>query len=463
MHSSLPRRTFLRTALGAGAALATRSTAAPAAPTVTWLTPADKGYAAARQTYNSTLKAQPAIIARCLKEDGVIQAIARAAAENKSIAVKSGGHSFEGFCINEGGLVVEVSGMNGIHLDSKTGIVTAGPGCKLGQMNQALLAKGRLLPSGSCAGVGLSGLVLGGGYGIFARQFGLTCDHLLGLRLVDGEGNVRDSRDEPELLWACRGGGNGHFGIVTELRLQTHPAPKTLHAFKFKAAGLDAARATALLKAYFEASAALTDNAFAAFVLNGNILSILLTTTGSPENKGLAAFRKQMTGLGMKPTVSKPVPLATALPRYYGEPGPIAFKNASGGYYSKFEDLAPALPGILHELFTVPGLIFQVNTLGGAIARGPDCAYPHRSYPWLGEWQAYWQKDSQREKLTAAAGRIREHLAAAGITRHYANYPDLAFKGWQQSYYDTGYARLQALKKKLDPANRIRHAQSVSA
>ena len=60
-----------------------------------------------------------------------------------------------------------------------------------------------MLIAGSCGGVGLAGLTLGGGYGLFAREFGLTCDHLVAVRMVDGNGEVRDSRDEPELLWAC--------------------------------------------------------------------------------------------------------------------------------------------------------------------------------------------------------------------------------------------------------------------
>lgn len=463
MHAST-RRAFLRSSLGLSAGLLLKpASAAVKNPPVTWLTPADKAYAAARETFNSTITARPAVIARCTSADGVLQAVARAAQEDKPVAIKSGGHSFEGFCLNEGGLVIDVSPMNSLQLDSKSGILTAGAGCKLAGVNQTLLAKGRLLPSGSCATVGLSGLVLGGGYGLFARQFGLTCDHLVSLRLIDGEGNLRDSRDEPELLWACRGGGNGHFGIVTELRLQTQPAPRGLTAFKYRAAGLNEARATALLQAWFEASAALTDNAFSAFVLNGDFLSILTTTTGSRENRGMKAFHKQLSALTQKQTEARPVPLAQALPRYYGQKGPIAFKNASAGYYRTFADLAPALPGILHELFTVPGLIFQVNTLGGAISRGPESAYPHRAWPYLGEWQAYWEKESQRERLTDAAGRIRTHLATAGITRHYANYPDLAFKDWKSAYYDAAYSRLQALKRHLDPANRIRHAQSVKA
>ena len=452
-----------RLLLGAAALLSPQVTRAAEESPVTWLTPGNRDYDAARRLFNATIDRRPAVIARCRSERGVIEAVARAALEGKPVAVKSGGHSFEGFCLNDDGLVVDVSGMKRIDLDRKSGILTAGPGCLLGALNQALLAKGRLLPSGSCAGVGLAGLVLGGGYGLFARQHGLTCDHLEGVRLVDGEGNVRDSRDEPELLWACRGGGNGHFGVVTEFRLRTHAAPARLHAFKFRTSRLTGERAMQLLETWFEASAGLPEHAFSAFVMNGRFLTVLLTCTGDPEQRGVSSFRRRLIDRGTELSAAKPVPLAQALPRYYGEPGPLPFKNASAGCYQSFAELAPALPGVFKEVLETPGLIFQVNTLGGAIARGPEGAYPHRHCPWLGEWQAYWERESRREPLLAAAARLRGHLAAAGIRRHYANYPDLAFKEWADAYYGASLERLRAVKRRLDPADRIRHPQSIKA
>ena len=429
---------------------------------VEFLTPESKGYAAAREVFNNTILTRPPLIARCSTEAGVMQAIARAAGEKMPLAIKSGGHSFEGFCLSEGGLTVELARMKAMHLDAKTGILTAGPGCKLAEVNNWLLAKGRLLPSGSCATVGLSGLTLGGGYGLFARKFGLTCDHLESIRLVDADGQVHDSRDEPELLWACRGGGNGHFGVVTELSLRTQSAPKGLAAFKFRASKLTEARTISLLKTWFEISPKLPNEAFSAFVLNGHFLTILVTTIGSSENKGLKEFLKVMGAAMDKATTAKTVPLPQALPRYYGEKGPVAFKNASAGYYKEFADLAPSMPGIINEVFSTGGLVFQVNTLGGAIIDGPDSAYPHRAYPFLGEWQAYWDHESRREICTAAAGRMRDILAKNGITRHYANYPDRAFTDWPTAYYGAAnYKRLQAVKKKIDPKNRFQHAQSV--
>ena len=390
------------------------------------------------------------------------KALLRAKAENWPVAMKSGGHSFEGFSLNDDGLVINVSPLKELRLDAKTGLLTAGAGCRLREVNQFLLARGRFLPAGSCASVGLAGLTLGGGYGMFARKWGLTCDHLRSLRMVDGTGTIRDSGADADLLWAARGGGNGHFGVVTQLTLQTRPVPRVFSSWKFRAYRLNQLHATRLLEAWFDATAALPHDAFSAWIMNGTQLTVLLTTIGPTEEKGVAAFRRTLTALTNKATSAPPVPLTKSLPWYYGPPGPEFFKNASAGYYRGMADIEPALTGIFKEVLTVPGLVFQINTMGGAIADGPAGAYPHRAWPYLGEAQAYWDAPKHAPELHAAIGRIREHIAAAGIDRHYANYPDLAFKNWPAAYYGAdNYQRLQGLKKRYDPDDRVRHPQSV--
>jgi FAD/FMN-containing dehydrogenase len=77
-------------------------------------------------------------------------------------------------------------------------------------------------------------------------------------------------------------------------------------------------------------------------------------------------------------------------------------------------------------------------------------------------WRLKLQKHKWRAVLQEAIGRMRLHIAQAGVTRHYANYPDLAFKDWPTAYYGAeNYARLQQLKRRYDPENRIRYPQSV--
>ncbi len=463
MHT---RRTFLQTSLAATSALLADSLGvemiAGAAAAVEFLAPGDADFAAARALYNGGIETQPKWIARCTSEAGVQQAVRRAMEKAGPVAVKGGGHSFEGLSLNDDGLVVNVAALNELRLDAKTGVLTAGAGCRLAEVNGFLMARGRFLPAGSCETVGLAGLTLGGGYGLFARKWGLTCDHLRAVRMVAGTGEIHDSRTEPDLLWACRGGGNGNFGVVTQLTLQTRIAPKGFSSWKYRAFNLNAREATALLAVWFEATAALPREAFSAWVMNGRQVTILLTTIGAREQQGLAAFRAKLTPVTDKASDAGTVPLAKALPRYYGEPGPQLFKNCSAGFYKGFADLEAALPAVFAEVLHEPGMIFQVNTLGGAIADGRGGAYAHRDCGYLGEQQAFWEDPAHAKSRIAAAGRIREHLAQAGVRRHYVNYPDLAFHDWPTAYYgEENYRRLQGLKRLYDPQNLIRHAQSV--
>src|SRR5206468_1736347 len=154
---------------------------------------------------------------------------------------------------------------------------------------------------------------LGGGYGMFARKWGLTCDHLRRVKMVDGAGMIRDSNEEPDLLWSSRGGGNGHFGIVTELTYNTRTAPAQFSSWKFRAYKLDSKRATALLETWFEATSELPNEAFSAWIMNGSQVTVVVITIGSREQKGLVNFRRRLAGLTKKMTSGGPTPLKRAL------------------------------------------------------------------------------------------------------------------------------------------------------
>ena len=370
MHT---RRSFLRTSLAATTAIladvssivAKERPAISKSPSdayvggVKFLTPEAPDYAAAREVYNAGILTQPKVIACCTSETGVQHALERAKAENWPVAVKAGGHSFEGFCLNDDGLVVSVSPMREMQLDPKTGILTAGAGCRLEEVNQFLLARGRFLPAGSCRTVGLAGLTLGGGYGMFARKWGLTCDHLRRIKMVDGAGIIRDSNEEPDLLWSSRGGGNGHFGIVTELTFNTRPAPAQFSSWKFRAYKLDPKRATALLEAWFDATSDLPNEAFSAWIMNGSQVTVVVITIGSREQKGLVAFRRRLAGLTNKMTSGGPTSLKKALSWYYGEQGPVYFKNASAGYYKGIDDIQVCVARYFRRSLNCSGIDFS--------------------------------------------------------------------------------------------------------
>ena len=110
------------------------------------------------------------------------------------------------------------------------------------------------------------------------------------------------------------------------------------------------------------------------------------------------------------------------------------------------------------------GLMYQVKTLGGkladpAAAAGSCC--PHRDRRFLSEVQAYWETPGHEGRLIEGSRKILERFRRHGVTAQYANYPSADFTGWEQAYYGGNYTRLQAVKRKYDPDNRFRHAQSV--
>ena len=111
--------------------------------------------------------------------------------------------------------------------DSGGKTATIGAGALLANVYSGLGAKNVSIGGGSCATVGVSGLTLGGGVGVLARTYGLTCDQLASVQIVTADGQIRtvDTHTDADLFWALRGAG-ASFGAVTELTFNVRPAPR---------------------------------------------------------------------------------------------------------------------------------------------------------------------------------------------------------------------------------------------
>ena len=424
----------------------------------------DAEYEEYRHCFNKRITHSPKIIAVCLNDTGVQEAVKYANYYQLPIAVKSGGHSFEGYCLNSDGMVIVLSKMNSMNYDASSGRFVAGAGCKLGNIYKYLNKHGKLIPAGSCGGVGVAGLTLGGGYGFFSRQHGLTCDHLTRVKMVDGNGKLHNSDDEPELLWACRGGGNGNFGIITELTFDTVAAPQHFTSYRFKFYKLDPKKATDAAQLWFAQMKALPLSCYSAFVLNNKTLTILMTDTNERANAALKGILEKLKAHAHKSYAGKKRPLLKALAIYQGRPDPLYFKNVSAGYYKEFKDIAPVFQDIVATMQKQRGTLLQINTLGGEIGnvkKQGTAAYPHREFNFLGELQVYFNKPSQETKAVKTVQSIQAQFNKAGVTSHYRNYPDIDLPNWQKAYYGDSYTRLQSFKERYDPYDHIRHPQSI--
>ena len=184
----------------------------------------DPGYDAARTTFNALVDRRPLAIARCRSTADVVAAVTAAREQELLVAVRGGGHNVAGHAVGDGGLVVELSGLDGVDVDPEARLARAGGGAIWRTFDAATQAHGLAAPGGTFATTGVGGLTLGGGIGFLIGRHGLTCDNLVGAELVTVDGIVLEvSEDEhADLFWAIRGGG-GNFGVVTRLDFRLHP------------------------------------------------------------------------------------------------------------------------------------------------------------------------------------------------------------------------------------------------
>ena len=192
--------------------------------------PGDAQYEDTCTLFNTMVDRRPRYVARCVAVDDVVAVLAFARERHLPVAVRAGGHSVAGLSLCDDGVVLDLRGMTEIDVDPDSRTVRIGGGCTWADVDRATQAHGLATTGGRVSTTGVAGLTLGGGSGWLERAYGLACDNLLAAEIVTSDGEiVRASEDEnPDLLWALRGGG-GSFGVVTALEMTLHPVGPEVH------------------------------------------------------------------------------------------------------------------------------------------------------------------------------------------------------------------------------------------
>ena len=187
------------------------------------LEPDASTYDELRQLWNADVQRYPAVIARCVDVADVIACVKWARSNSIRASVRCAGHNISGAASCDGGLVIDLGPMKGTRVDPVERRIRAQGGCTWGELDHAAGAFGLGTTGGVNSITGIGGLTLGGGIGWLMRKHGLACDNLFGADVVTAEGDFirTDAEENPDLLWALRGGG-GNFGIVTEFEYQLH-------------------------------------------------------------------------------------------------------------------------------------------------------------------------------------------------------------------------------------------------
>src|SRR3954451_12299614 len=184
----------------------------------------DPDYEAERPVYNAMIDKRPGLIAQCASVEDVRSVVRYARKHDILLAVRGGGHNGAGFGTCDDGIVLDLSGLDSVSVDTAARTARVGGGATLAQLDAATREHGLATPSGIISTTGVGGITLGGGLGHMTRTFGLAIDNLLEAEVVLADGDVvrASSSQNEDLFWALRGGG-GNFGIVTEFTFRLHP------------------------------------------------------------------------------------------------------------------------------------------------------------------------------------------------------------------------------------------------
>jgi FAD/FMN-containing dehydrogenase len=188
------------------------------------LTADDPGYDEARSIWNALIDRRPALILQCSGAADVVDAVNFAREQGLVLSIKGGGHNVAGNAVNDGGIVIDLSQMRGVHVDPETGTVRVQGGATWGDLDRETQLFGLAVPGGVVSTTGVAGLTLHGGVGYLRRKHGLSIDNLLSVDIVTADGQLRraSATENEDLFWAVRGAGS-NFGVVTSFEFQAHP------------------------------------------------------------------------------------------------------------------------------------------------------------------------------------------------------------------------------------------------
>jgi FAD/FMN-containing dehydrogenase len=432
------------------------------------LQPTDLGYEEARRVHNGLVDKRPALIARCRGLADIADAVNLARTLNLEVAVRGGGHNVAGRATLDGGVMIDLSPMRGIHVDPKARTARAQGGVTWGEFNRETQLHGLATTGGIVSSTGIAGLTLGGGLGWLMGKYGLAVDNLLSVGLVTADGRVlRAGQDEhTDLFWAIRGAG-ANFGVVASLEYQLHPVGPTItgglvaHPFE---------RAREVLRFYRDITASLPDEFTVVAGLihapdgSGTKLVAILLCHCGPLDVGEAAARP-MKAFG-SPAMDTVGPLTycqlnAMLDAVYPK-GALNYWKSN--FLAQLSD--EAIDTMIECFVTCPSPMDHVvlEHMHGATTRVGigDTAFPHRADGYDFLVVSEWMDQADTDRCIAWARDTYAAMKPFMASGRYVNYLDHDESGDPvAAAYGPNYRRLQELKAQYDPSNFFHMNQNI--
>jgi hypothetical protein len=389
-------------------------------------------------------------------------------------AIRSGGHSYEGLSQSPD-LVVDVRGMHGVNLSADNNSVSVGSGASLGAVYKALAPAHLAIPAGSCFPVGVAGHALGGGFGLLGRPFGLACDSILSMQMVDAAGNILNvsETENPDLFWALRGGGNGNFGVVTNFNFRTS-AVNMVARFSRMTWLKPIPQAVKVVRAWQEWLEDLPSAITCTLHLGragGGMIDVHVSGFSVQSETRLKAELKRLqtlAGPATRLSTSTTPFLDAAIAFNGGKNAPdytSVFQKAKSDYVTDPMSEQGILT-LLRGLQSAPTSIAVLfDSYGGEINKiaSDATAFVHRGKTRYSiQYTKEWTKAADTKANVATMQTLHMSMRPFVSGGAYVNYCDLDLgDGYAKAYWGDNLPRLISIKAQYDPNNVFRHAQSV--
>jgi FAD/FMN-containing dehydrogenase len=374
-------------------------------------------------------------------------------------AIRGGGHNVGGRALCDDGVVIDLSSMRGVYVDSAKGTVRVQGGATLGNMDRETHVFGVAVPCGIIPNTGIGGLTLGGGVGWLVRKHGMTIDNLLSCQIVTAEGRVltASASENEDLFWALRGGG-GNFGVVTSFEFRAHPVHTVLGGLLayHRQAAMDVLR---YFRDFMESAPdELTAYAALLHAPDGTpLVGVIPCYCGAIAEGEQVLEPLRRFGTPVMDTIQPlPWPAMQSLLA-------AAFPDGNRNYWkSTLQRELPddAIAAIVEHgnRMKSPLSFVVIEFYGGAAGRiaNEATAYPHRHLHWDILFLAQWTNEAETPVQREWARSGEDMLIPYSANAHFSSAVDVESEEVINTAFGANLARLRAIKRKYDPTNFFR-------
>ncbi|CAK7224069.1 hypothetical protein SBRCBS47491_005423 [Sporothrix bragantina] len=340
--------------------------------------------------------------------------------------------------------------------------------------------------------VALGGFITGAGHSILAPQYGLATDSVLEMEIVSPAGEILTLNEcqNTDLFWAMRGGGGSTFGVLTSVTMKLIPSPPIMGMTFWIGTGADNTQAFDMLAWVVSQFPDLADAGISGYPIVFNTVKNFID--------GSNTMIKGIIGKLILPNTNNASMLVDRMQNIFDHVNatwPAMFGHYNTTYYPDFqawyaENYDPSPTG--HEnlmssrLLDRPALTSDLSALKLALAKfsaaGQCTVYivsgpgVHNAQPRGGSnsvlpvWRrtyvhatasiAYMATSNvtiedtmnhDAKELTAFFSATMRDLAPN--TGAYMNEASKYETDWQTTFWGDNYARLLAIKRKVDPTD----------